>query len=299
MKKISLIVAGAIIASAANLAVADSKAGAIYGGLDLGYGMTPGKITAYAGTAATLNGELKADGKTSNKYKGSSNGFMITPKVGYQITDEIRTDLSFTYMFDQKSKIKEGDLGKMVNAPAGTAAATYHDLKSAAPELKRSSWFAMANITYSFLNSSDFEPFVGVGIGYGATTYSVEKMEDKAKTTGLLLAKEPKISTPAAADDTDKNFLGNLVKLDSGKSKKTKSGFVYGATLGVSYKINSNFAMDLSYGFRSLPKAETKFNTIAAATGATTNGVVLGDVATTYKAPSLLHSINLGARFYF
>jgi len=265
MKKTSLLVAGAIIASAANLSFAN-PAGSIYGGLDVDYGFIPGKVKIYGGDPGTTAGELKSGNRLSGKSKGSTNGFLITPKIGYQLTDEIRTDLSFTYLFDQKTTLNKGTF------------ATAN--KSSSPELKRSSWLALANITYSFLNSSDFEPFVGVGIGYGSTTYKVEKIADQAATTGLLIG-------------TDGAFVGNIFKQEGNPTKKTKTGFVYGANLGVSYKVNSNFALDLSYGLRSLPKAETKFTPVAAAT---TN---VDLVATTYKAPSLLHSVNLGARFYF
>ena len=280
MKKTSLLVAGAIIASAANLSFAN-PAGSIYGGLDVGYGFIPGKVKIYGSAVAVADGELKSGNVLSGKSKGSANGFLITPKIGYQLTDEIRTDLSFTYLFDQKTTLNKGTF---------TA-----QNKSASPELKRSSWIALANITYSFLNSSDFEPFVGVGIGYGSTTYKVEKIAAQAATTGLLIGTNPPLA-------------GNIFKQEGNPTKKTKTGFVYGANLGVSYKVNSNFAIDLSYGLRSLPKAETKFTPVTvaandtvtiAAAAADGNKAAVGSVATTYKAPSLLHSVNLGARFYF
>ena len=233
MQNVSLLAAGAIIASAAHFSVAGT-AGSIYSGLDIGYELN----------STGLKSITKIDNvPTEDKIKTSGGRrLLITSKIGYQLTDAIRADLAFTYLQNQK--------------------VTDRDLRNVG--VKRQSWFVMTNITYSFLNSSNFEPFVGVGIGYGSTTF---KMFDDSvvKTFNIEGGKSPEEAT-----------------------KKTKKGLVYGAALGVSYKVNDRFAIDLSYALQALPKGETKEFEIEG----TRNTVK-------FKTNSLVHSINVGARFHF
>jgi opacity protein-like surface antigen len=287
MKKISFIVATAIIASAATSSLA-SCAGSLYGGADIGYTMIPGKVTgsstiavgATGGTA--INTTIPANPATPNsgKLKATGKGGIATVKLGYHLSDEIRTDLSFGYLFNQTNTLNK----ESVVAPITT---------NAAPQLQRKSWLALANMYYHFKNSSDFEPFVGLSLGYGSTEYQVKSVA-YATTTGL----------PVGANAA---WVGQILNQTGSDTKKSHKSFVYGGTLGVAYKMSNEVDLDLYYGLRSLAKAQTQ---IASYTGVPTAGTVgnagynpgtpvADDVLVQYKAPSLMHSINLGVRVSF
>jgi len=264
MKKISLIACSAIIASASIASAATP--GSMYGSLNLGYGMIPGKVTG-SSSAPAAAGDKITDAialPNSGKLKGTANGIMITPEFGYQVTEDVRVALAYTYLMDQNVTYSKDDVG------TGNT--------NASPKLKRSSWVALAKVYYDFLiPASDFTVFGGLGIGYGSSAYSVDSIADKAATTGLPVGK-------------DGAFVGSIVAQKGDDTKATKKGFAYGADLGASYKINPALSVELSYAMRVLPKAETKIANIDA---------VKDDVVVKYKAPTILHSANLGLRFNF
>jgi len=300
MKRITFIAATAIIANAiASAPALAASPGSLYGGADIGYVMIPGKVTGYSTApvvTAGANQNIAANPATPNsgKLKATGKGGIATVKLGYQLSDEIRTDLSFSYLFNQKNTLsKEG------------ISAANDITTNASPQLERKSWIALANVYYNFKNSSDFEPFIGLSLGYGSTEYKVNSIAPYATTTGL----------PIGASATNGGWVGKILTQTGDTTKKTHNSFVYGATLGVAYKVTNDVDIDLYYGFRTLSKAETQigaYKSVAAVTGVpadTTAGTpevvgtpgtpVVGDVLTKYKAPSLLHSINLGVRVYF
>ena len=307
MKRITFIAATAIIANAiASAPALAASPGSLYGGADIGYVMIPGKVTGYSTAPVVTNDankDIAANPATPNsgKLKATGKGGIATVKLGYQLSDEIRTDLSFSYLFNQKNTLsKEG-----ISAANGITT-------NASPQLERKSWIALANVYYHFKNSSDFEPFIGLSLGYGSTEYKVNSIAPYATTVQAAAAvgETPAIAAsgtglPIGASAATGGWVGQILTQTGDATKKTHNSFVYGATLGVAYKVTNDVDIDLYYGFRTLSKAETQISLYKAVpANATANPPVvaspaINDVLTKYKAPSLLHSINLGVRFYF
>jgi len=149
---------------------------------------------------------------------------------------------------------------------------TFEMGRRSALNFKRSSYIGMVNIYFDLINSSRFTPFIGAAVGYGGSTLSV----DIPKTEGVLT--------------------------ENISITRSKGSTIYGASAGISYAINDKMKLDISYRLNSLARFETEVQgnvvTSTIPNGFPTSTPTATKLGT-FKAPSLLHAVNLGVRYVF
>jgi len=219
-----------------------------------------------SGTGVTTNINDKNKIKNAKGFKGGI-------AFGYNISEDLRTDLTIGYSKIKKDKIKQTN---------PTAGSTKQDIMTAGlngTDFATTSYQAMVSGYYHFTPDSSFSPYVTAGLGVGRS---------EAKVT------QPKTDTQAAAD---------LMK----SKKSTKA--IYKVGVGFDVNIAKGIDFDLSYSLGNLPQIKgfakntnaallypnvTKDpNSTPPKDGATY------DIKTAKTKANLVHGIEAGVRFSF
>ena len=195
------------------------------------------------GNSKTTSGTTTTTSSLSIKNQNPS-GFVGDIGFGYSLSDQIRTDMTFNYAnLEKKVTIIDS---KVTSKPR------YMSL--------------MVNAYYDIINSSEFTPYVMLGLGYARNEFKLSKLPS---SLGLI--------------DANNNPVTSL------KFKKTNS-FAYQLGTGIAYKMSQDFYLDLGYKFTGFGNTKMKLKKNQLSSNSTT------DFNTKSK---YIHSITAGVRFDF
>lgn len=189
--------------------------GAMYGRVEGGYAFA-GKPEVFSDT--NYKG-LK--GLNSKKLSGFSGGLAL----GYYFTDCVRTDLAIEYR-------KLSNLEKVVTSDDGKGG------------MKMESFNATVNAYYDFHTGTSFVPFVTAGVGFGHTKHQHKTYGTPVKGT---YSASMYMNAESLAGMDIKNTSAPL------KLEKTKNALLYQGGVGVGYRFNNSFGVDLTYRLGNRP----------------------------------------------
>jgi len=256
--------------------VCNNEGDRYYVRLGTGYSFIAGKTTTdvyFIASDATPYGKNKTKDATSGVTKISnielfsktSSGSFISPAFGMHINDFLRADLEVNYFYQQNRTYNLKD----VIIPDLTK--LNGDIS-----LKRKSWSALLNGFYDIkMKDSKLIPFIGAGFGYGRTTYSLENYNIEYQNDSVFV------------DGSG---------LSSQNTKKTTSGFIYGGTLGLGYKVSCNTRIELSYNVSNLAKAKTHLAPDITLNTSTTPSKT---ITAKFKGGNLMQAVKLGVMISF
>ncbi len=207
-----------------------------------------------------------------NFHIGRFSGGLVEVGLGYNFTEQVRADLTVSY----------ANLTNKVNALVGVANVFP---PSSSVTNKRPDWKLMANAYYDFNTSTAFTPFVGIGIGgnhtknkstfNGAFPSNAIPVSDNSTTsprTSVVIADAVVADGSRLFNSTDAGIgpvpnpgylVGDLNTVSTNATQGTyftsktfgsKSSFIYGGTVGISYKMSEGVLIDLAYKIENMPK---------------------------------------------
>lgn len=179
MGKLSFLGA-TVLAIAVSTSASAGEAGKMYGRVDLGYSINQDKINLG-----------QAEGK-------SLKGFTGDVGVGYNISEELRTDVTF-----------------------GFTPALKHKKGAEKVKFEEKSLSMLLNVYYDFNNNSGVTPYLMAGAGLGRSRYSVQEAEASQKTKSKSKNKAVfQVGTGVAVEIT-KGMLFDVGYKVSGTPKST------------------------------------------------------------------------------
>lgn len=209
----------------------------------VGYGINKGKTQEYE------NGKKV---KAQEADKGvRAKGVILEAALGYHVSDEFRAELGLIHSLKHK----------VVAVQKNATAEEKKEAKKNAPS--HSFTALMVNGYYDFNNTSDFTPYIGVGVGYAINQHSKKNSGTDA---------EAKHTTIKAA---------NTIALS--------------AAAGIAYKINDNMVAELGYKMLYVPYNMT--GKISAHKDE--NGLDVDASTMKMKFSAINHTVNLGLRVSF
>lgn len=275
MKKIALttiLSASAIIASSANVAFAEQHSSqnkcSPYVILSGGYGGFNAFGFEYGSSHASSTGQEWTNYKEGIlKYP---KGGKVSLGVGYNFSDNIRSDLSAEYKPSYKADY-DNIIADVLSGNKG--------------EFKQKAYNLKANVYYDFHNDSSITPFFLVGLGW-----------ERAKSSLTLPSNSPMSMTTNVKDDFSGPADG--VSLVKSISSKYKNNFAFNVGAGLSYKVTEAVKLDLTYKVANA--THNKFgNLYLQADSDPTVNNIYRDMKQSKSGPAYEHSINFGVRFYF
>ncbi|CAL7959426.1 exported hypothetical protein [Alphaproteobacteria bacterium] len=152
------VLSSAIVAGTASAA----EAGRFYARGEVNYNFA-GKATTKDGVSITAKGKTESH-TTETKDKNNSKGIGFGAGIGYNVTDQIRTEAMFQYATLKPKVDKDSDSKKQ-------------------PKIK--SFGLLLNAYYDINNTGSFIPYVMGGIGYGRTKLDIptEVLDAKYRET--------------------------------------------------------------------------------------------------------------------
>ena len=281
MKKTSLTLASAILFGSAMVGAAFAgEPCKMYVKLGGGYsfaskvkvkGSGATDTTGVASTIANVTDQTKLT-NYDNIHIGRFSGGLVEVGLGYNFTEQVRADLTVSYA---NLTNKVSNLVQTKNLFPTSSSVTN----------KRPDWKLMANAYYDFNTSTAFTPFVGIGIGgnhtknkstfNGAVSSSAIPVEDNSATgavkqVGIAAALKADGSKLFASTDAGTGpvpnpgyLVGDLNTVSTDATQGTyftsktfgsKSSFIYGGTVGISYKMSEGVLIDLAYKIENMPK---------------------------------------------
>lgn len=253
--------------------------------LNSGYGFIPGDVKADFYflpfvTASTATNTPAMPQLSKLKIGDSSSGAFIAPAIGMNLGNGFRTDLEMYYYYSNTKKYTP-----KINIPMHTfSVSSPAAANNIAPTifLKKESWSALINGFYDFkIDDSKVIPFLGIGIGFGQTKYSISNLSLPDSANGIL--------------DNPSYYIDSA--FTEAATKKTRNSFIWGGNLGLAYKLSCNSRIEIAYNIQAIARTETKAPAQITPFGA----VTAPDQTLTarFKGDNLMHSIKVGVMMSF
>ena len=153
--------------------------------------------------------------------------------LGFHLSKNFRTEIGLSHLFKKNSVYNNTELYKNSNTrlPDGTDnAASKGGINVTRTINSKMNFFSVNAVGYyDFHNSSDLTPFIGLGLGYGFSRYSMD---------GATITKAPVTDGQSTeALETDKTSTR------SNFSSKTSGNMNFSAHVGASYKLSNNVTL--------------------------------------------------------
>lgn len=308
MKKISLLGAAALASfSLSNLAIAapvstsSASTGDMYAKLEGAFGIAMGsKYTikeftpSFGADSASYKSGAKSDDVSFEQMKDhSSKGFLVLGEFGANVTDEISVGLSAGYI--QTTGQIEGFKG-VTKALQGATLQKDAENK----DVNIEGILATVQMHYSFLNSSNFTPYVlgGVGMSYGDLKASDK---DTFVAAPMKAGKAQELGAAFDAATVDGAVI-IAPTTNNDKMDKYTASLAWNVGVGATYKVNDMMGINVSYKFmdtgikRELKSEEELI--INDMNPADPTKVPAAGGAGTMKAP-YIHAVTAGVVFSF